>query len=138
MAPKYDVVSRESWLRRFSASPLPTGGLLWHKANDGLWWSGKICGRQDAAQSVRLLDDAGSRPLHFLRIVIQRRSTPSAALGAWKKIAHVPTGRTHAPQCCSGATQPPPLPSTVPVGAAALSMLCVDCVGCIPAVYCEV
>lgn len=59
---RYDLVSQESWLCRLSASLLPTVSSLWYAASDGLWWSGKIRGRQ-ATFVVRVLVDAGpSRP----------------------------------------------------------------------------
>ncbi|CAN0219985.1 unnamed protein product [Pylaiella littoralis] len=108
-------------MRRLSVSPLPTGASLWYKAVDGLWWSGKISGRQDAFYVVRLLDDAGLRPL---LLSPDRYSTAlNAVCGSWCLEKHRsrplgeplqrPTRHTPAPARRSEAT-PPPLPSAVP------------------------
>ena len=59
LPPGADLVLHETWLRRFSSSPLPVGARLWYKARDGLWWTGRIGAHQGDSYIVRFLDDPG-------------------------------------------------------------------------------
>ena len=51
VAPVYGCVSSADWLRHcstlqhYSTTVLPNGAPFWYKADDGLWWLGKISAR---------------------------------------------------------------------------------------------
>ena len=111
LAPGYELISHDSWLRRFSASPLPANAGFWYKAPDGLWWSGKISGHQQAGSYlVRLLDDPGPR---LLEIPPDRYSTALDAIcGSWclEKHRQRPFGaQDHRPR-----SRPAALPTAIP------------------------
>ena len=61
LAPDYGCVPRADWLRHYSTTVLPNGAHFWYKADDGLWWFGKISARtsSDGEYLVLFLDDRG-------------------------------------------------------------------------------
>ena len=103
LAPGYSLVSRDLWLRHFSATILPSGAHVWYKARDGLWWLGKIAHRPPSTPSdpspstsyiIRFLDDPGpikidlspsrystARDAHYGSWCLQRHRTGNLARG---------------------------------------------------------
>ena len=67
LAPGYGCALRANWLRHYSTTVLPNGAHFWYKADDSLWWLGKISTRTsiDGEYLVRFLGDPGpiKRPL---------------------------------------------------------------------------
>ena len=45
LAPGYGCVPCAEWLRHYSITVLPNVAHIWYKADDGLWWLGKISAR---------------------------------------------------------------------------------------------
>ena len=79
----YSLVSRSTWDSRFAATPLPIGAFFWYKAQDGLWWLGKISGPPSAPDSyvVRFLDEPG--PVKIVLSPLRYTTTASAVPGSW-------------------------------------------------------
>ena len=61
LAPGYGCVPRANWLRHHSTTVLLNGAHFRYKADDDLWWLGKISARTSTAGEylVRFLDDPG-------------------------------------------------------------------------------
>ena len=79
----YSLVSRFTWDRRFAATPLPVGAFFWYKAQDGLWWIGKISGPSPLPDQyiVRFLDDPG--PVKITLPALRYTTTTTSAPGSW-------------------------------------------------------
>ena len=79
----YSLVPRSTWDRRFAATALPVGAFFWYKAQDGLWWLGKISGPtcQPDYYIVRFLDDPG--PVKLALPALRYTTTTSAVSGSW-------------------------------------------------------
>ena len=83
LPPGYSFVSRSTWDRRFADTPLPVGAFFWYKAQDGLWWLGKISGPTERADHyiVRFLDDPG--PIKIALSDVRYSTLGSAVCGSW-------------------------------------------------------
>ena len=79
----YSLVSRFTSDRRFAATPLPVGAFFWYKAQDGLWWIGKISGPSPLPDQyiVRFLDDPG--PVKITLPALRYTTTTTSAPGSW-------------------------------------------------------
>lgn len=61
-SPGYDPVPHRVWSDRVSNRVLPVGAHLWYKAQDALWWLGKISKHSISPNVffVRFLDNPGT------------------------------------------------------------------------------
>ena len=82
-SPGYECVSRDVWSRRFQDSVLPVGAHFWYKAQDGLWWLGKISRHAPTPNTfiVRFLDDPG--PVRIALSPSRYTTSQDAVRGSW-------------------------------------------------------
>ena len=79
----YHLVSRAQYLLSFRRKRLPKGGF-WYKAQDSLWWLGKIHAPVPDSNDgyyIRFLDDPG--PLRIILDDAYYTEAPSARRGSW-------------------------------------------------------
>ena len=79
----YDFLSPARYDRHFSAYPLPSGALFWYKAQDSLWWLGKIAKPSETPNryTVRFLDDPG--PILLTLQPPKYTTSHDGAAGSW-------------------------------------------------------
>jgi hypothetical protein len=82
-SPGYDFVPRDVWARRFRDTVLPVGAHFWYKAQDALWWLGKIAGHTPTPDVfiVRFLDDPG--PVKIALSPSRYDTALAAVCGSW-------------------------------------------------------
>ena len=83
LAPGCGCVPRADWLRHYSITVLFKGARFWYKADDGLWWLGKICActSTDGEYLVRFLDDAG--PIKLPLSPAHNTTSTGGVQGSW-------------------------------------------------------
>ena len=81
LAPSDGCVPRADCLRHYSTTVLPNGAHFWHKADDGLWWLGKITARTpiDGEYLLRFLDNPGPIKLS----PAQNTTSTGGVRGSW-------------------------------------------------------
>ena len=91
-SPGYDFVTRDVWARRFRNTVLPVGAHFWYKAQDALWWLGKISKPTSTADvfMVRFLDDPG--PIKILLSPARYTTALDAVIGSWCLQIHRSSG----------------------------------------------
>ena len=80
----YRLVSRAQYLLSFRRKRLPKGAFFWYKAQDSLWWLGKIHAPVPDSNDgyyIRFLDDPG--PLRIILDDAYYTEAPSARRGSW-------------------------------------------------------
>ena len=70
-------------LQHYSTTVLPKGAHAWYKANDGLWWLGKISARTSIGGEylVRFLDDPG--PIKLPLSLAHYTTSTGGVQGSW-------------------------------------------------------
>lgn len=82
-SPGYELVTSTVWSSRFKHTLLPVGAHLWYKAQDALWWLGKIS-KQTSYPNVyivRFLDDPG--PIKITLSPQLYNTAMDAVCGSW-------------------------------------------------------
>ena len=79
----YSCVTWQTWSRRFGDTTLPVEAHFWYKANNRLWWLGKISGRipSSSKRVMRVLHDPG--PVTLVLSPTRHNTALGADRGSW-------------------------------------------------------